>query len=126
MKKIIKRISILACLLVVLILPYFVFASSGLVDNLNNVGEQAGYAPADSTSVSAIAGTIVSAVLGLLGVIFVVLIVYAGFTWMTAEGDEAKVEKAQKIMKNSIIGLVITVSAFAIYNFVLMYFILKN
>lgn len=114
MKKILKRLSILTCLLAVLILPYFVFAS-GMAENLQNVGGSAGYAEADSTSVSSIAGTIVATVLGLLGIIFVVLIIYAGILWMTAGGDEGKVEKAQTILKNAIIGLIVTVSAYAIY-----------
>lgn len=115
MKKLIKRLSVLACLLTVLILPYFVFAS-GIVDNLKEVGPKAGFnANTDETSMSAIAGTVVNAVLSLLGVIFVILIIYAGILWMTAGGEEAKVEKAQKILKNAIIGLIITVSVFAIY-----------
>lgn len=120
MKKIIKRISLLACLLTVLVLPYFVFASSALVNNLDTVGNQAGYAKADNTSVATIAGTIVATVLSLLGVIFIVLIIYAGITWMTAGGEEAKIEKAQKILRNAIIGLVITVSVYAIYQLVVL------
>jgi hypothetical protein len=117
MKKLIKRFSIFTCLLALLIMPYFVFAS-GLIDNLNKVSQGAGYAKADETSVATIAGTVVAAVLGLLGVIFVSLIIYAGIIWMTASGEEAKVEKAQKIMRNAIIGLIITVSVYAIYQVV--------
>ena len=52
--------------------------------------------------------------LSLLGIIFLVLIVYAGFLWMTAGGEEEKITKALKIIKNAIIGLLITLSAFAI------------
>lgn len=125
MKKIIKRLSILTCLLTVLILPYFVFAS-GIVDNLKDVGPQAGYSEkTDETSMSAIAGNIVSTVLGLLGVIFVILVIYAGILWMTAGGEESKVEKAQGILKNAIIGLIVTVSVYAIYQLVSL-FIFKN
>jgi hypothetical protein len=113
MKQLIKRISILLCLLGFLVLPYFVFASS--MGSLNAVGNAAGYAQANSTSVAKIVGTIVNVVLSLLGMIFIVLIIYAGILWMTAQGDEAKVEKAQKIMRDAIIGLVITISAYAIY-----------
>lgn len=124
MKKIIKRISLLTCLLAVLILPYFVFAS-GITENLTNVAGNAGYAKADETSMSAIAGTIIATVFGLLGVIFIVLIIYAGILWMTAGGEEAKVEKAQTILKNAIIGLIITVSVYAIYQLVNL-FIFQN
>ncbi len=56
--------------------------------------------------------------LSVLGVIFLVLIVYAGFLWMTAGGEEEKITKALKIIKNAIIGLLITLSAFAIEIFV--------
>ncbi len=115
MKKIIKRISVLASLLVFLVLPYFVFADSP-INALQNVGNAAGYSKTtNETTISVIAGTVVGAVLGLLGVIFIILIIYSGIMWMTASGDEAKVEKAQKILRNAIIGLIITVSATAIY-----------
>ncbi|HTW96399.1 MAG TPA: hypothetical protein VMD74_01930 [Candidatus Methylomirabilis sp.] len=117
MKKIIKIISTLIFLLVVLILPYFVFAANDVVNNLQNVGQLGGFNPeTNETSISAIAGTIVAALLSLLGVIFIGLLIYGGITWMMAEGDEQKVEKAQKIMRNAIIGLIITVSVFAIYS----------
>jgi lysylphosphatidylglycerol synthetase-like protein (DUF2156 family) len=117
MNKIIKRAAVLTFLLAVLVLPYFVFADSpSPLKALNEVGSSAGYASANETSVSSIAGLIVAAALSLLGIIFIILIVYAGITWMTAEGDEAKVEKAQKILRNSIIGLIVTVSAWGIYN----------
>lgn len=126
MKKAIKKISLLASLLAVLILPYFVFASSPLINNLQNVGEGSGYSgETDSNTLSAIAGSIVAAVLGLLGVIFIILIVYAGVLWMTAAGDEQKIEKAQKILRNAVIGLIITVSAYALYQLINL-FIYKN
>jgi len=97
-------------------MPYFVFAS-GLLDNLNKVGQGAGYNPeTNETSVATIAGTVVAAILSLLGIIFVVLIIFAGITWMTAGGDEAKIEKAQAIMRNAIIGLIVTVGVYAIYQ----------
>ncbi|MDD5527928.1 MAG: hypothetical protein PHO56_03035 [Patescibacteria group bacterium] len=118
MKKIIKRISILISLLAFLVLPYFVFASAPL-DALKNVGASAGYSQStNETTISVIAGTIVRTVLGLLGIIFIVLIIYAGVIWMTAEGDEARVEKAQKIMRNAIIGLIITIGVYGIYALV--------
>ena len=118
MKKIIKRISILTSLLVSLILPYFVFADSPL-NALQNVGTAGGYSKStNQTTISVIAGAVVNSVLSLLGIIFIALIVYGGIIWMTAEGDEAKVEKAQKILRNAIIGLVITIGVYAAYALV--------
>lgn len=62
--------------------------------------------------------TIVKAALSLVGTIFLVLTIYAGILWMTAQGEEDKIEKAQKIVKATIIGLFITLGAYAITSFV--------
>jgi hypothetical protein len=61
---------------------------------------------------------IIRAILGFLGVIAVSIMLYGGFTWMTSNGAEAKVEKAQKIIVAGAIGLAIILSAFAITSFV--------
>lgn len=63
-------------------------------------------------------GTIISTVLGLLGIIFLVLAVYAGFLWMTSQGSEEKTKKAKQILSTAVIGLVITLAAYAIADFV--------
>jgi hypothetical protein len=70
-------------------------------------------------SIGAVVASIIKAVLGLIGIIFIVLIIYAGLLWMTSAGDEDKIEKAKKIMAASLIGLVITLSAYAITIFVI-------
>jgi hypothetical protein len=70
------------------------------------------------SSITSIVGTVVSALLGLLGVIFLGLIIYGGITWMTAEGDEGKVESARNTISSSVIGLIIVLAAYAISYFV--------
>lgn len=72
----------------------------------------------DQGNLENVVGTIVNAALSLVGLIFLVLMVYAGFTWMLAQGDEGKIDKAKEIIKACIIGLVITASAYAITFFV--------
>ena len=124
MKKNIKNVLILIVLVIVLLLPYFVFAQSPL-ENLKSVGTDAGFDEADKYTISKIAGLIVNAVLGLLGIIFVSLMLYAGYNWMTAAGDETKLTQAKNTIRRAIIGIVILVSAMAIYNFVLYNFIFK-
>ena len=62
---------------------------------------------------------VINGVLGLLGIIFLSLTFYAGFLWMTAQGNEDNVTKAKNILTTSIIGLIIIVAAYAITNFVL-------
>jgi cysteine-rich repeat protein len=58
-------------------------------------------------------------VMGFLGVAAVVVIIYAGYLWATAGGEETKLEKAKKTLKNAVIGLVIVIFSFAIAQFVL-------
>jgi len=54
----------------------------------------------------------------LLGIIFIILMIYAGYNWMTAQGEEEKVTKAKTTIQRAIIGLIIVVSAYAITAFV--------
>ena len=62
---------------------------------------------------------VIKIVLGFLGVIFIILILYAGFTWMTAAGNEEKVKKAKDIMVAAVIGVTIVLMAYAITYFVI-------
>jgi hypothetical protein len=71
-----------------------------------------------SNSFAQILETVISAFLSLLGIIFLVLIIYAGFGWMTAQGDEEKVTKAKDTLTRAIIGLIIIIAAYSITYFV--------
>ena len=86
-------------------------------DELTDVGDAA-YGSGGPQDLTTTIGTIISTVLGLLGIIFLILAVYAGFLWMTSQGSEEKVKKAQQILTSSIIGLIITLAAYAIADFV--------
>lgn len=85
---------------------------------LNNIAGGAGY-KSDGETLEGQIGNIIQIVLSFLGVIFLGLIIYAGFLWMTAQGDQAKVVKAKDIMERAVIGLVVVVSAYAISSYVL-------
>lgn len=63
-------------------------------------------------------GTLVKGVLAMVGTIFLVLTIYAGILWMTAAGNEEQVAKAKSIITATVIGLFITMSAYAITSFV--------
>src|SRR6056297_656282 len=67
---------------------------------------------------SVIIGNIINVVLGLLGIVLVGFVIYAGILWMTA-GDSDQVDKAKKVLKNSIIGLTIVLMSWAIASFVI-------
>ncbi len=90
---------------------------TGSAVNVNAVTAAAGVG--GSSDLITIIGRIINIALGFLGIIFLVLLLYAGFLWMTAAGDATKIEQAQKILRNAIIGLVIIVSAWAITAFII-------
>lgn len=60
----------------------------------------------------------VKAFLSILGIIFVILIMYAGYKWMMAQGDKGEVDKAKSIINRAIIGLIIIIGSFAIWNLI--------
>lgn len=57
---------------------------------------------------------IVQWILSFVGVLFLILMIYGGFTWMTSNGNQEAVGKAQKIVGSAVIGLVIVLSAYVI------------
>lgn len=57
-------------------------------------------------------------VLTLMGLIAVTVIVYGGIVWMTAAGNEQRVDKAKKIITSAAIGLIVIILSWAIVLFV--------
>lgn len=86
---------------------------------LNQTNPQGPSAVEAGRRLPTIIANMIRIVLSLLGIIFLVLIIYAGFLWMTAGGNEDSVKKAKAILRNSIIGVVIVLLAYAITGFVL-------
>lgn len=62
---------------------------------------------------------LINVALSLLGVIAVVIILAGGFKWMTAGGNDDKVQEARKMIFSGVIGLAIILSSWAIALFVL-------
>lgn len=62
---------------------------------------------------------IIQFILGFLGIIALVMVMYGGFIWMTAGGDPAKIDKAKKILVNTVIGIIIILLAFTITAFII-------
>jgi hypothetical protein len=112
-KKLIKRVGGIMALTTAMSLP--VMASAEVSANLGRLGVSE---LNSSTPLLSIIGAFISTVLALLGILLVILILYAGFIWMTSQGDPGKIKKAKDMLYQAIIGLVIVFAAFAITNFV--------
>jgi hypothetical protein len=120
-----KKIFALAILFIFSIVMFFgvavhaVDVSGGLT---KSIGQKAGYdAAVTQTSLATTVGGVIRGVLSVVGVIFLVLTIYAGVLWMTAAGNEETVTKAQKIVKSSVIGLVIIGAAYGITALILAF-----
>jgi TRAP-type C4-dicarboxylate transport system permease small subunit len=52
------------------------------------------------------------------GVAFIIFLIWGGIEWLTAAGDKGRVETAQKMITNALIGLAILVGSYAIALFI--------
>ena len=102
-----------------IVLPVATLAAPNLNTITQKVAGQAGYTVSvTDTSLSQSIGGVIRVILGLTGVIFLVLTVYAGVLWMTASVEKEKIDKAQGIIKTSVIGLIVIIAAYSITYFV--------
>ncbi len=120
MKELYSKIGAWVSVTAMTLAPVSVFAqlkpSTDATSDLGKVGSKLGQSPKD---LPVLIGDLINIFLSVLGIIFVVLTVYAGYLWMTASGDTAKVDKAKKLLGQAVIGLVIIVAAYAITAFVI-------
>lgn len=63
--------------------------------------------------------TIINVILGVLSFVAVAIIILGGVSYMTSQGDPAKATKAKNTIVYAVIGLVVSLLAFAIVNFVI-------
>ena len=68
---------------------------------------------------------IINWAIGFSAVVAVVMIVFAGFKYITANGDENKISSATKTLTFAIVGLVVCFMAVMIVNFVIAEFLVK-
>lgn len=121
MKKNIKNLFILTCLVIVLVLPYFVFAAASpdMKSILNDVGNYSGYnASTDQGSMPQFIGQIINIFLSILGIIFIILMLYGGYVWMMAQGGDEEIRKAKDTLRRAIIGLLIVVGSYGLWKLI--------
>jgi len=91
--------------------------TSLLTGGLNNAAADAGYN--QTLTMPVLIGRFIGIMLGLIGIIFIVYLVWAGIMYMTAAGDDTKVKKAKQMINQSIIGIIIMVSSYALSSFII-------
>ncbi len=93
--------------------------TSKIGDSLGQVGNAAQLGGGGEDQLVNTVGSLITTFLGILGIVFLVLVLYAGFTWMTAMGEEKKIASAKNILISAVVGLVVIMSAYAISSFVI-------
>lgn len=94
---------------------------------LNNTAIETGITHVDTmgnynNNLNGLIGRIINIALSVMGVIFLGLTIYGGFIWMMARGDQSEVEKSLAIIKNSFIGMVVVLAAYALTKFIYLAF----
>lgn len=93
---------------------------------LDPLAGQSGYQTNDSianeTFLETFIGEIISYALGFIGLIFLCLMIYSGWQWMTAGGNEEKVEEAKKRIAQAAIGLALVMLSYLIVYWVTTFF----
>lgn len=96
-----------------LAVPYI--ASAVTAFTVEDLGSSLGLGTADLKRTVV---NILNWVLGIMALIAVVMIIWGGFTWLSAAGNEEKIEKAKKIIGAAVVGLIVILLAWAIVIFV--------
>ncbi len=75
--------------------------------------------PAELIGDHGVFGRITNVILLIIGIVSVIMLIYGGLRYILSGGDSKKVTDAKNTILYSIIGLIISLLAYAIVNFVL-------
>lgn len=62
---------------------------------------------------------IINVLLGFASLVAVLIIMYAGFLWMTSQGDPNQIERAKRMLTNAVIGLILIFTSYSIAAFII-------
>ncbi len=92
---------------------YAVDSATDYLNTLNDIG-----VGGDTGLMNIIKDTL-NTVIALAGVVCVVMMIVAGYSYITAAGDENKVKKASQTLTWAIVGLVVCFVAIVLVNFIM-------
>lgn len=118
----IKRILagiLVACGLMAGMLPQLAWADSTICDDPEISQDLKDAAGCSTTkTVDSVANSIIKIVIGIVGVIAVAVMIYGGFSFIMSHGDAARVQKGKYIILYGLVGLIVSIMAYAIVMFV--------
>lgn len=93
-------------------------AQENLSTARNNLTAVQGRVGVGQLPIETLIANAVGAALSFAGMIFLLFMIYAGYLWFTARGDDEQTKKAMGIIKTTIVGLILLLSAGAITFFI--------
>ncbi len=90
-------------------------AGAALISPTDNPGAIA-EATGGETSLRGIVLTIINFALGFLGLVAVIMVIYAGFLYLTSQGNDEATGNAKKIIQYSVVGIILILASFALVN----------
>lgn len=90
----------------------------GLKEGINSIQQNAGL-PKHLLDITETLARIYNTILAIAGVLFMLMFFFGALTYLTAAGNEDSTTKARRMMIDSVIGLILTLAAYAITKFVL-------
>lgn len=72
--------------------------------------------PLKNLTINQIVGNIIKGLSPVIGALFFLMFLWGGFLWITAGGDEKKVEKARQVLSSAVIGMAIVVGAYVLIS----------
>ena len=75
--------------------------------------------PKEDRDVTTTVSDVINVVIGVLGIVAVLVIIIGGIMYATSAGDAGKVNQAKNMIQYAIIGLVVSLLAWVIVNYVI-------
>ena len=120
-----KKIIIVLILGITVLIPSVSFAKVNI--GWKMIGYKTGLSQKkDYNDIYKIANNVVNLVLSLTSIIFFAIMMYGGLRWLTAQGEDDKIQTAQVAIKAGVIGFVVVVSSYAISNYVFKFMVYSS
>ena len=98
-------------------------ASCGSAKQCIDQGLTASGASGTPGDLSTILTTVTNILLFLMGAVSVIMIIIGGFRYVTSQGDQTQMQSAKNTILYAVIGVVVSIAAYAIVSFVVTQFV---
>lgn len=98
-------------------------ASCGSAKQCIDQGLSASGTSSTPNSLSSVLTTVTNILLFLMGAISVIMIIVGGIRYATSQGDQTQMQSAKNTILYAVIGVVVSIAAYAIVSFVVTQFV---